>query len=280
MVLTHKGRFRRVEAVHDQGELPTVHVKTVEGTCVRTAPDHPFLSQSGWVEAGKLRSGDYVFRVTQSRIESELVFAVEPAEPAHCKCLTVDEDHSFTAGGLAVHNSLLVNVFWPAWEWGPRNKPHMKYLCAAHKVENLSARDSRRMRDLVTSDWYQARWGHIVKLKKDQNEKINFMNTAGGSRIATSITSLTGIRADRVVIDDPHSVDSALSDTQRSSEVNTFLEAVPTRLNDPKKSAIIVIMQRLHAEDVSGVIIDRKMPYDVIILPMRYESWGKDYPTA
>ncbi len=279
MVLTHKGRFRRVEAVHDQGELPTVNVKTVEGTCVRTAPDHPFLSQSGWVEAEKLRSGDYVFRVTQSRIESELVFAVEPAEPAHCKCLTVEEDHSFTAGGLAVHNSLLVNVFWPAWEWGPRNKPHMKYLCAAHKVENLSARDSRRMRDLVTSDWYQARWGHIVKLKKDQNEKINFMNTAGGSRIATSITSLTGIRADRVIIDDPHSVDSALSDTQRSSEVNTFLEAVPTRLNDPKKSAIIVIMQRLHAEDVSGVIIDRKMPYDVIILPMRFEGWRKDYPT-
>jgi predicted phage terminase large subunit-like protein len=167
--------------------------------------------------------------------------------------------------------SLILNVFWPSWEWGPQNMPHMRYVCAAHKVENLSARDSRRMRQLITSDWYQKRWGDRVSLAKDQNEKLNFHNNVGGFRIATAITSLTGIRGDRVLIDDPHSVDSASSEAQRETEVTTFLEAIPTRLNDPIKSAIVVIMQRLHEEDVSGVILDKKLGYDHICLPMRYD---------
>ena len=174
--------------------------------------------------------------------------------------------------------SLIVNVFWPSWEWGPRNMPHLRYVCAAHKVENLSARDSRRMRQLVTSDWYQRRWGDRVKLARDQNEKLNFVNSANGSRIATAITSLTGIRGDRVIIDDPHSVASAGSDSQRKSEVETFLEAIPTRLNDPIKSAIVVIMQRLHQDDVSGVIVEKGLGYDHIMLPMRYDS-SRAFPT-
>lgn len=167
--------------------------------------------------------------------------------------------------------SLITNVFWPAWEWGPRNMPHLRYVCAAHKVENLSARDSRRMRELIISEWYQARWGDRVKLARDQNEKLNFQNEAKGFRIATAISSLTGIRGDRVIIDDPHSVDSAASEALREGEVTTFLEAIPTRLTDPINSAIVVIMQRLHEEDVSGVILDKDLGYDHICLPMRYD---------
>ena len=174
--------------------------------------------------------------------------------------------------------SLITNVFWPAWEWGPCNMPHLRYVCAAHKVENLSARDSRRMRQLITSEWYQARWGEQVKLAKDQNEKLNFVNSVGGFRIATAITSLTGIRGDRVLLDDPHSVDSAASDTQRQTEVTTFLEAIPTRLNDPIRSSIVIIMQRLHEEDVSGVILDKRLGYDHLMLPMEYDP-SRAFPT-
>jgi len=167
--------------------------------------------------------------------------------------------------------SLITNVFWPSWEWGPRNMPHLRYVCAAHKIENLSARDSRRMRQLITSDWYQERWGDRVRLARDQNEKLNFVNSASGFRIATAITSLTGIRGDRVIIDDPHSVDSAASEAMRETEVNTFLEAIPTRLTSPIYSAIVVIMQRLHESDVSGVILDKQLGYDHVMLPMRYD---------
>jgi predicted phage terminase large subunit-like protein len=176
-------------------------------------------------------------------------------------------------GGM---KSLLLNVFFPAWVWGPRNKPHMRFLCAAHKIENLSARDAYKMRTLVTSDWFQARWGDKVKISQDQRGKLNFANEATGFRIATAIGSLTGIRADYVMIDDPHSVESATSEVSMQSEVNNFLEAIPTRLNDPIKSVIICIMQRLHEGDISGVILDelnKKTPglWDHVMLPMRFD---------
>ena len=76
--------------------------------------------------------------------------------------------------------------------------------------------------------------------------------------------------------DDPHSVEGANSEAMRASTLEWFTEAVPTRLNNPRESAIVVIMQRLHEEDVSGIILDRKGfagTYDHIVLPMRYEKW-------
>jgi predicted phage terminase large subunit-like protein len=246
---------------------------------------------------GRLIDADHAaLEISRARCEESLAYfirrawhTVEPGQPyVHGWHIDFICEHleAITAGEIidgepynrllvnvppGLMKSLILNVFWPAWEWGPRNMPHLRIVCAAHKVENLSARDSRRMRQLVTSPWYQARWGDRVSLARDQNEKLNFQNTAGGFRIATAITSLTGIRGDRVLVDDPHSVDSALSDTQRQAEVTTFLEAIPTRLNDPIRSAIVVIMQRLHEEDVSGVILDKGLGYDHVMLPMRYD---------
>ena len=166
--------------------------------------------------------------------------------------------------------SLLVGVFWPAWEWGPQNMPSMRYVCASHSLE-LALRDSLRMRRLVSSEWYQGHWGDTVKLVGDQNAKGKFETTATGSRQACAFTGITGYRGDRVIIDDPHSVDDANSDAKRLSVTNLFKEAVTSRLNNPDKSAIVVVMQRLHELDVSGVILDGNMGYDHIMLPMRYD---------
>jgi predicted phage terminase large subunit-like protein len=166
--------------------------------------------------------------------------------------------------------SLLVGVFWPAWEWGPQNMPSMRYVCASHSLE-LALRDSLRMRRLVSSEWYQGHWGDRVKLVGDQNAKGKFETTATGSRQACAFTGITGYRGDRVIIDDPHSVDDANSDAKRLSVTNLFKEAVTSRLNNPDKSAIVVVMQRLHELDVSGVILDGNMGYDHIMLPMRYD---------
>lgn len=176
-------------------------------------------------------------------------------------------------GGM---KSMLLNVFYPSWLWGPQNKPHLRFLCAAHKIENLSARDAYKMRTLVTSEWYQSIWGNRVKINADQRAKLNFANEATGFRIATAIGSLTGIRADFVFLDDPHSVESASSETMMKSEVTNFLEAIPTRLNDPVKSVIVMIGQRLHEGDISGIILDeinKKTPnlWDHIMLPMRFD---------
>lgn len=167
--------------------------------------------------------------------------------------------------------SLLVSVIWPMWEWGPKNKAHHRFVATAHK-EPLAVRDNLKARRLVTSQWYQDLWGKRVVLTGDQNAKTKFENVKTGFREAMAFNSLTGSRGDRVLIDDPHSVDDANSDQKRETAITTFLEAVPTRLTSPEHSAIIVIMQRLHEQDVSGVIVSKDLGYDHLMLPMEFEA--------
>lgn len=170
--------------------------------------------------------------------------------------------------------SMLTSVFFPSFCWA--NNPHLRFLCASHS-QNLAIRDSTKMRRLIQSDWYQQRWGKEVTLTGDQNAKTKFENTKAGFREAVAAGSITGSRGDIVIIDDPHSVESAASEAMRASTAEWFLEAVPTRLNNPAESAIIVIMQRLHEEDVSGLILDKQLGYEHLMLPMEYEAERKCY---
>ena len=172
--------------------------------------------------------------------------------------------------------SLLTNVFWPAWEWGPQNMPHLRYICASHN-QDLSIRDGLRMRRLIESDWFKERWPH-VQLTRDQNQKTKFENTALGFRQCAAARSITGSRGDRIIVDDPISVQDAMSEQIKDTTNTWFLESVPTRLVNPKQSAILVIMQRLAEDDVSGVILEKDLGYDHIMLPMRYDP-GRAQPT-
>lgn len=165
--------------------------------------------------------------------------------------------------------SLLVGVMWPAWEWATRGG-HIRYVAASHE-QTLAVRDNKRTRSLVQSDWYRDRWGDHVEISSDQYAKLNFELKQGGFRQAATSGGITGRRGDRVLIDDPHSVEGARSDVQREAVIEWFRTAVPTRLNDPKSSAIVVIMQRLHERDVSGVILSAELGYDHLCLPMEYE---------
>jgi len=121
----------------------------------------------------------------------------------------------------------------------------------------------------VTSDWYRALWGDTVQLVRAG--EMAFSNTATGFRQGIPFSRLTGGRGDRVIIDDPHSVDGAESEAERGSTIRTFRESVPTRLNNPSKSAIVVIMQRLHEQDVSGTILALNLGYEHLMLPMEFE---------
>jgi predicted phage terminase large subunit-like protein len=172
--------------------------------------------------------------------------------------------------------SLLVNCFWPLWEWGPKGMPHMRYICVSHS-QDLAIRDGLRMRRVVESNWYKRLWPHVV-LTSDQNQKTRFENTATGWRMAAAAGSITGARADRVVCDDPLSVSDAMSEQIKSTTNTWFLEAVPTRLSSPVKSAILVICQRLAEDDTSGIILDKNLGYDHIMLPMRYDP-ARSFPT-
>jgi predicted phage terminase large subunit-like protein len=162
--------------------------------------------------------------------------------------------------------SLLTSVIWPAWEWGPRAMPHLRYLGTAHK-QDLAVRDNLKCRRLIQSDWYQTRWP--TELTGDQNAKTKFENSSTGFREAMSFTSLTGSRGDRVIIDDPHSVDDANSAVMLAGDIRTFREALPSRVNNDE-SAIVIIMQRLNEKDVSAVALE--LGYKHLCIPMRYEG--------
>lgn len=163
--------------------------------------------------------------------------------------------------------SLLTGVIWPAWEWGPRGKPEMRFVGTAHE-ETLAIRDSRRCRDLIKSEWFQELWP--LGLAADLDGKREFGNTKKGIRQARAFTSMTGVRGDRIILDDPISADNANSDAKLEAARVAFTETLPTRVNN-EKSAIIVIMQRLNEKDVSGVIKEMGLPYVHLCIPMRFD---------
>lgn len=167
--------------------------------------------------------------------------------------------------------SLTVDVFWPAWEWGPKNRSDLRYVSSSYS-EALTIRDNRRTRNLIRSRWYQSLWGKQFRLVGDQNAKIRFDTDRAGFKIATSVGGLsTGERGDRFIIDDPHNIKDGESEAKRAAVMHWFLEVVPTRVNDPEVSAIVVIMQRVHEYDISGVILEKELGYEHLMLPMEYE---------
>lgn len=211
-------------------------------------------------------------------IEPNQVFIGGWALAAMCRHLEAITRGDFLAMGLfnrllmnvppGMMKSLLVGVLWPAWEWGPMNMPFLRYLSTAF-TDDLAIRDSRKMRDLVESDWYQEHWGDRVRLVRRAED--DFQNSAGGWRKAVAFSSLTGGRGDRVLVDDPHSTEMAESEAERKTALRIFRESLHSRLNDPAKSAIVIIMQRLHENDVSGAAIRLGLGYTHLMLPMEFE---------
>lgn len=169
--------------------------------------------------------------------------------------------------------SLLVAVFWPAWEWAMRDASY-RYLTSSFSRSNV-IRDNSKMRRLVESDKFKLLFPH-VRLDPTSNAKDKFENLETGNREGRAFDSMTGGRGDRVLIDDPHSVKSGESDVQREDTVKTFREAIPDRLNDMTKSVIVVIMQRVHSNDVSGTIVREKYPYCHLNLPMEFEPFREE----
>lgn len=170
--------------------------------------------------------------------------------------------------------SLETSCFWPAWEWGPFDRPDLRYVCISYH-EDLTIRDNRRCRSVVLSPWYQTLWGDRFEITSEQNAKKRFDTSATGWKIATSIGGgVTGERGDRVIIDDPHKVNEVESDTIRNEVLRCFTEVISSRVND-EQSAIVVIKQRIHHQDVSGLILAKDLGFEHLCLPMEYEP---DHP--
>lgn len=165
--------------------------------------------------------------------------------------------------------SLITNVFFPAWVWGPFGWPSARFLTAAYAVY-LTERDNERCARLVLSDLYQSLWGDKVRLEKTGVTKIATNHT--GWKFASSVGgTVTGERGDFVLIDDANNPKEGESKAVRDSTNLWLTEVMPTRLNDPSRSRIVNIQQRTHEEDATGTLIEFWAAYDHLMLPMRYD---------
>jgi hypothetical protein len=151
--------------------------------------------------------------------------------------------------------SLLVSVFWPAWEW--IRFPERRWLYSSYAA-SLSTRDSVKCRRLIESPWYQRLFGSIFTLTSDQNTKGRFDNNRSGYRLSTSVGgAVTGEGGDRIVCDDPHNVQEADSDSVRKGTLDWWDMVMSTRMNDPKTSSKVLVMQRCHQQDLSGHLLEQ-----------------------
>lgn len=168
-------------------------------------------------------------------------------------------------------------VCFVAWVWAqPVNShtsgPGVQFMCGSY-AQNLSLRDSLKVRRLVESAWYQKRWPR-VQITDDQNTKTEFQTTAGGYRLSISIGGqTTGHGGNIIILDDPNNVKDIESEADRLSAINWFDGSISTRLNNANEGVVIVVQQRVHEEDITGHILSTEPENWVhLMLPMEYEK--------
>jgi predicted phage terminase large subunit-like protein len=170
--------------------------------------------------------------------------------------------------------SLSVVVFWPTWTW--TWAPGSQWLTASYAME-LAVRDAVKSRRIIQSPWYQARWGHIFQLSGDQNRKMRYENDQGGHRIASGLKGKSlGEGGDYLIIDDPLKQSEADSDAARETSNDFWDQTMSTRGNDPDTVVKVIIMQRLHNDDLTGHVLEKArknemLHYEHLCLPAEYE---------
>ena len=174
---------------------------------------------------------------------------------------------------FGMSKSMMVCVMWPTWEW--TWLPRSRWLFYSYN-EQFSTRDAVKSRRLIQGRWYQRRWAHSFSLTSDQNEKRRYENDKTGFRMVSSFGgSVTGERGDRVVIDDPIKASEARNENKLTEVNTTFDEAVSSRLVEPSRSAMVIIMQRVSARDLSGHNIACG-GWNQLAIPMEYEPPPED----
>ena len=208
-------------------------------------------------------------------------FIVEPSTPfvpgwhvdaiiEHLEAVTAGQIRNLLINVPPRHmKSLLVSVFWPAWEW--IRFPERRWLYSSYGAQ-LSIRDSVKCRRLIESHWYRERWADRFALTSDQNTKGRFDNDRSGYRLSTSVGgAATGEGGDRIVCDDPNNVNEVESDAVRKATNDWFDVVMSTRTNDPKTATKVVVMQRCHQQDLSGHLLEQGS-WDHLCLPAEYEG--------
>ena len=163
--------------------------------------------------------------------------------------------------------SICASVALPAWCLG--HNPAAQVLCVSY-AQDLSDKLARDCRNIVMSRWYQRLFPTRMSTMKQSVQE--FTTTSHGYRLATSIGGvLTGRGADLIIIDDPLKPEEALSETQRRTANQWYDHTLYSRLNDKQHGAIVVIMQRLHEDDLVGHVLEQE-DWEVVRFPAIAEA--------
>lgn len=155
------------------------------------------------------------------------------------------------------------SVAFSAWLHG--HEPCMEIICASY-AQALADKLARDCRMLMGSAFYRGLFPKTT-LSPEKSSVEDFMTTMRGSRLATSVNgSLTGRGADVIILDDVMKPTEALSETLRQNANEWYSNSLMSRLNSKERGVIIIVMQRLHQEDLIGVIMERE-PWEVLSLP-------------
>jgi predicted phage terminase large subunit-like protein len=165
--------------------------------------------------------------------------------------------------------SIMASVAHPAYVLG--RDPSRRFICVSYSGE-LARKHSNDFRAVIESSWYQSVFPG-TQIGPCKNSETEIELTERGFRLATSAGgTLTGRGGDIIIIDDPLKPDDALSDTKRSAANQWFTNTLLSRLDDKRTSAIVVVMQRVHMDDLTGFLLSQSNEWEVLSLPAIAES--------
>lgn len=179
--------------------------------------------------------------------------------------------------------SVLVSVLWPVWD--QLRNPTLRVAGISYD-KGLSLRDAGKSLKLIQSDWFRARWGDRLSVVGSKPAEGNYKFVQGGTRFATStLGGITGRHYDRIICDDlikPKDVTGEIL----TKVAGVWNETIPSRL-EPKTGALVLVMQRLHELDPTGIALkESHRAWVHIRFPMEYEPaepcrtrWGGDRRT-
>ncbi len=159
--------------------------------------------------------------------------------------------------------SLSASVAYPAWILG--KAPQTKIMCVSYS-EDLARDLSMKTQKLMQSKPYQAIFPH-TKLSAKRQTLLECHTTSGGGRYAVSTGgAIAGLGADIIIIDDP--IKPSDANGKRLESCNRwFSENIYQRLNNKNTGSIIVVMQRVHENDLTGFLLEQQTAWEYLCLP-------------
>lgn len=170
--------------------------------------------------------------------------------------------------------STIVSIAFPAWIWCQSldyafSGIGTQFMCGTYG-QKLSDEHGGKFARLIHSEWYQRLWGHKFKIIQDQVR--DFKISGGGHRQGTSVDGRgTGFGGHILLLDDPHNAKETQSAVVRKKALDWYDQTLSSRYNNPNEKAFILVMQRLHVEDMTGHFLSKEIPGLVhLFLPMEY----------